>query len=498
MEKIALIEINVNYIEMSLVDVNPSKSYKVFDRLTLPIKLGSDLESEEIIKPNTIHEAIDILVTLKQICNSHNVTNVIAYANGAFAEAKNHQGFINEVFVATGFKVNIIPAEEEIAHVYTSVINTFNRPKGLIVNVSNMSTQILLYNRRNILNVTTINIGAMNGTELIANEGLAALEARVLDGLKDAGYISELEEEFDLILAGNVALNLASLVKRAKRYPLSLSHNLEFSKEDEGKVFSAISQAGINHNSKVKGVSAIDSPLLLAGLDIIHTIISKVNRDTMCVCQYGVGDGLLLNYALPITLEKPISDNLGYSLQVLNEHYDRADNHALHIYDLSMLLFKQLKVLHKLNRMYIKVLRIASYLYDTGRRVSSVDMVANSFDIITNSEIYGASHRDIILAGFTAIMTDPDNFSLANWVKYKDIVTEEDLAAIKKLAVILKLACDLDCTGFGKIQDISCDILGDSVIMKTITEEPADLEIRCGMLNTSEFKKAFGKNLEIL
>ena len=56
----------------------------------------------------------------------------------------------------------------------------------------------------------------------------------------------------------------------------------------------------------------------------------------------------------------------------------------------------------------------------------------------------------------------------------------------------------MPCTGFGRILDINCDILGDSVIMKTITETPVVLEIKAGMLNANEFKKAFGKNLEIL
>ena len=63
---------------------------------------------------------------------------------------------------------------------------------------------------------------------------------------------------------------------------------------------------------------------------------------------------------------------------------------------------------------------------------------------------------------------------------------------------ILKLAESLDITGFARITDISCDILGDSVIMKTITEENVELEIKSAMLYGSDFKKAFNKNLEIL
>jgi hypothetical protein len=91
-----------------------------------------------------------------------------------------------------------------------------------------------------------------------------------------------------------------------------------------------------------------------------------------------------------------------------------------------------------------------------------------------------------------------DNFNLAEWVKYKEYLTDEDLSAVKKLAVILRIAESLDITGFGLITDISCDILGDSVIMKTITTENANFEIDYTALCNSDFKKIFSKNLEVL
>ncbi|MDY5676594.1 MAG: hypothetical protein SPK63_02215, partial [Eubacteriales bacterium] len=91
-----------------------------------------------------------------------------------------------------------------------------------------------------------------------------------------------------------------------------------------------------------------------------------------------------------------------------------------------------------------------------------------------------------------------DNFSLSDWVRFKEYLTDEDLIAVKKLSVILKIAEALDITGFGNVTDISCDILGDSVIMKTIVKEDASFEINYSMLCGSEFKKAFGKNLEVL
>ena len=87
---------------------------------------------------------------------------------------------------------------------------------------------------------------------------------------------------------------------------------------------------------------------------------------------------------------------------------------------------------------------------------------------------------------------------MGEWMKYKDIVLEEDLDAVKKLGVLLRIAESLDRSHCGVVTGLNCDVLGDSVIMKTIVTGDAALEIRNAEAANPEFKKAFKKNLEIL
>ena len=91
-----------------------------------------------------------------------------------------------------------------------------------------------------------------------------------------------------------------------------------------------------------------------------------------------------------------------------------------------------------------------------------------------------------------------DDVNMAEWQKYKDIVLEEDLDAVKKLGVLLRIAEALDRSRAGLVTGINCDVLGDSVIMKTEVTGDAMLEIREAEGVNNEFKKAFRKNLEIL
>ena len=154
--------------------------------------------------------------------------------------------------------------------------------------------------------------------------------------------------------------------------------------------------------------------------------------------------------------------------------------------------------MHKLTRPYVKVLRIAASMCMAGKRISFEDYQKNNFPVILHSNIYGASHRDIVLAAFVASSQNIDDFSLNEWVRYRDIVSEEDLDAVKKLAIIIKMATMLNITNSNSIKDIACDVLGDTVILKTEVEHDSTLEISQAMSVACDFKKVYGKNLQIL
>ena len=103
-----------------------------------------------------------------------------------------------------------------------------------------------------------------------------------------------------------------------------------------------------------------------------------------------------------------------------------------------------------------------------------------------------------MIAGFIAICQNLDEFSLNEWIKYKDILTDEDLDAVRKLGVIVKLAVALNASRKHVIDDILCDILGDSIIMKTVTESDASFEIMEGMKVAQDYRKVYKKSLQII
>ena len=80
----------------------------------------------------------------------------------------------------------------------------------------------------------------------------------------------------------------------------------------------------------------------------------------------------------------------------------------------------------------------------------------------------------------------------------QDLLTDEDLDAVRKLGVIVKLAVALNASRKAIVQDVVCDILGDSIIMKTIVEGDASYELLEGMKVAQDYKKVYKKSLQII
>lgn len=206
----------------------------------------------------------------------------------------------------------------------------------------------------------------------------------------------------------------------------------------------------------------------------------------------------MFRHAVPSVQEKPISDVLGHSLNTLMNYFDINIPHAEHVFNLSVQLFRQLKVLHKLPRVYLRVLKIAALLHDSGMRIKYYNHQRHSSYIILNSNLYGVPHKDLVVASFVAGGHRKAEFNRDDLLKYKDMLSPEDLDAIRKLSVILRIAESFDRSMAGVITGINCDVLGDSVIVKTESEGDCSLEVKDALTCAPEFKLAYDKTLEIL
>ena len=476
----------------------------VVDEIKESVRLGQDMERDGFLKPQRVAETIRTLKMFKKLADASKVDRIIAVATAAVRRAKNQRSFLDEIQATCGIKVKVLSEEEEATYVYRGVINSMEIPKGIILEIGGGSTKIVYYNRRNMLNCTSLPFGAVTLTDLFKDDELTPeqqadkIEEFFTQQLSAIEWLSDVDQDAQMIGVGGSFRNIFKISKMVRKYPLDTVHNYTLPVEDFDSIYNMIKVLDLDKKRKIKGISTERADILPAALAVVKAFTRYMHFDAFTVSGMGLREGIMFNQAVPITLEKPISDILGYSLSTLVKFYECNEAHVEHVVNLSVQLFKQLRVLHKFPRQYLKILKVAATLHDCGSRIKFYNHPKHSCYMILNSTLYGISHRELVLAAFVAGCHKKEDISPNDWAKYKDIVLEEDLEAVKKLGVILRIAESLDRGASGTIKGINCDVLGDSVIMKTEVEGDAALEIRDAMNANAEFRKFFRKNLEIL
>lgn len=504
MEKIGIIDLGSNTARLVIVEMLGDGHFMVVDQIKESVRLGKDMERDGFLKPQRIQETVKTLKMFRKLCDAYEIERIIAVATAAVRRAKNQRSFLDEIVANTGIKLKVLSAEEEATYVYRGVINTMDIPKGLILEIGGGSTKVIYYNRRNLLNYETLPFGAVTLTDLFGSDNLSGeeqakkIEEFIAEQISKIEWIKDIDPETQLIGCGGSFRNLCKLVKMKKKCQLPSLHNYVIDVEDFEGVYKMMNELDTDKKKRIKGISAQRADLLPSAFAVMHSFIKSLNFERFTISACGLREGIMFNYAVPITVEKPISDVLTYSLQTLVKYHHCNEKHCAQVVDLSVQLYKQLRVLHKFPRQCLKILKVAAYLSDTGTTIKYYDYQKHSSYIILNSSLYGISQRDIVLAALVVANYKNDDLSLADIVKYKEFINEEDVEIIRKLGIILRIAVSLDRSMASSVINICCDVLGDSVIMKTEVTGDASLEIKDALSSQTDFKRVFKKNLEIL
>ncbi len=503
MEKIGIIDLGSNSARLVIVELFDENYFYVVDELKESVRLGQDMDRDGFLKPQRVAETIRTLKMFKRLCDASGVDKIIAVATAAVRRAKNQRSFLDEIQATVGIRVEVLSEEAEATLVYRGVINSMDIPKGIILEIGGGSSKIIYYNRRSVLHYVSLPFGAVTLTDLFKDDGTPMeqterIEEFFTEQFKKIEWLSEIEPDTQMIGVGGSFRNLYKINKIVRKYPLNTVHNYQFQTEDFRSIYEMVRVLDVEKRKRIRGLSPSRADIMPAALAIIKAFTDYLHIETFTIGGCGLREGIMFNQAVPLTTERPITDALSYSLNTHVKYFGCNEKHVENTVHLAIQLFKQLRVLHKFPRIYLKVLKIAASLCDAGLSVRYYNHQDHSRYLILNAGLYGATHREIVLAAFVAGCHSREDVNLSEWARYKDIVTEEDLDIVRKLGVLLRIAEALDRSGTGVVKGINCDVLGDSVITKTELAGDATLEITQAMAIAPEFKRQFKKNLEIL
>ncbi len=493
MENIAYIEFDERKTKLLIVQSRNGR-YRILEEVENYYDLRTDILNDCLFSPKSKADILKILNIYRYTIETFKVDKMIATASNIIVKARNYRGFLDEIYTNTGMNFIISNDDDIVKNIYLSCMSKIDTSKGYIINVGSYQTYFIKFNRRNVIEYNTIPYGYTNLTELgVSFDEMTAL---VKKELKKASLVKGFDEEM-VIGCGCSFIDIARVAKKLTKYPIEIDNNYDLSNEAMAKVCEFASTIDVQKVKKIKGIGPEGVESMNGGLAILNSFFETLKLPQVSVSTANKLEGIVLFNLVGVANEK-YTDLLQNSLDSYYEFKKEGLAINSQVYDMAILLFKQLKVVHKLPRIYVKPLKIAAYMFDCGKFINFSNYQKHAFYGILNSDITGVSQKDLLLAAFACTCQNIDNFNLPEVMKYREILTDEDVDAIRKLGVLVNLAVNLNASRKNVINDIVCDILGDSIIMKTVVNTDPSFEIMQSMKISDDFKKIFKKSLQII
>ena len=501
MKKLAVIELDTKSINLVLANYNEKGQFVVYERMNETIKLEVDPQNGNV-KPIRVNEAIGVLEYYKKVITENKSETIICFCTPRVERIKNYLMLLEEIYNLTGYEFSAY-GEAYINLVHLCSFHTIEVSKGLLVNIENNNTYIIKYNRKNIVESMVLDFGAETLAEMFENANLTPRErmdkmvAYCKEQLKACDFLDAEDGEYKFIGMGKSFVNIAKICRLGTKYSFNRDHNYELTQDVFSKSYKIIQDLDADKTKKIKGIGSDRADIVASGTAIIKALFDEFYISEFRVCATEIFEGVLYDYFSKTFGDKLYPEILTASLETCNYFYGDDTKVCERIYSIANDLFDELRVLHRFTKHHNRILKIASYMSLSGKRISYQNFEKNSLFVTQNSNIKGASHLEILLAGFVAGSQNLDEFDINQWLVHRDIITDESyMEVVKKLAVLVKIARLIV-----KISDAKhaiCDVLGDNCILSVTTANGQAVntnEIRSAV---GDFKKAFKKNLQVL
>ena len=166
----AVIEIGSTGVRLLVAEYTADKKRNVLDRAEIPLALGRDVFTEGTISRETQSVLLNILLRCKEHLSSWGImpeqTSVIA--TSAFREANNRDPVMDKIYIATGFRINVIDGIEENRLMYLAVLDTLKEEDAslraedtVILEVGGGSTEMMLMKKGKMAGAHSFRLGTV-------------------------------------------------------------------------------------------------------------------------------------------------------------------------------------------------------------------------------------------------------------------------------------------------------------------------------------------------
>lgn len=499
MALIGIIDIGSNSMRLSIIRRIDNGGYYVVDEHKSSPRLAGRLsETTGELAPEGVAELIEHLYEFLDLCHTYGVTETQAIGTAALRAAVNRAAVCEAVRTATGIEIDVISGREEAWLGYQAVAHTLDVDMAYLVDIGGGSTEITLVESGEWRDSFSLPFGAVTlSRELRDSAALVnnfRLPPQAERQLADLAFL-DARPGAEVIGIGGTVRNLARLHQVERSYPLTLTHNYVMRPDEVEASLRRLADMPLARRRKVEGLSKDRADLIVPGLCILLAVLRRTRASRLRVSGRGLRDGAFYARVLRDQSVRPESI-VEKSVKNVLHRFSTPEVHAAQVTGHALAIFEAI-VRHGLLPGSLRSTQYtAAMLHRIGVQVSYYSFDRHTFYLIVNSQIYGLSHREIVIAALAASFKSRGGL-LKLAAPYRMILTEDDLALAARLGVITRLGEALDRRHEGRVRTVRVDLTADEVILRLDLSRDARVEISAARGVDTHVQKIFGRRLQI-
>lgn len=472
--QVAVIDIGATSLRMAIGELRTDGHIHTLESLSKPIALGKDTFSKGRLSRESIEQCVDVLNDYRERMSEYQLDYkaVKIVATSAVREAENTLEFVDRIYIATGFEVEVLDDQEVHRMMYIGVQPYLQKYPFLaegpcmLAEVGGGATELIMLDGTNVVYSHGIRLGALRLRETFDVYQAPEAKFRQLLDAHILRLLKSFRTQFDIppntrLLAIGGDLRFAADQLMPQRDPHQLCSIPLASLENLANrlIESSVDEIASKYHRTYPEAETI-GPALLANVHIARLL----SVPDIHIGEINLRNGLIRDILLPEEWSMGLRSEIERSAIEIGRKYRFDEAHATHVAKSCGELFNQLKPLHGLEFHAGQILSVAALLHEIGLFIGTSAYHKHSMYLITNSELFGMGSRDLQLVATVAryhrrASPKPSHTQYMNLDRSVRIM-------VAKLAALLRLALAINASRSQQVEEIQCHLDNDRLVVE--------------------------------
>jgi exopolyphosphatase/guanosine-5'-triphosphate,3'-diphosphate pyrophosphatase len=424
---------------MIVVGAAPGGRLEIGADARFPLRLIRDSRARGRLGSTAVSRVAEALTAFLALARGSGARAIVAVATAAVREADNREEFVRRVAAQTGVEMEVLAGDAEARHAFAGAVHGLPVDSGLVVDIGGGSVEICRFQHRRPLQQWTLPLGA-----LLLSDGflpsdpprsseLARARQHIAATLEGSG-VPPLRPGDSLVGTGGTLRNLAKVDRARRTYPISRLHGYRLSREGLDHAADTLGSRSLARRRRVSGLSHDRADSIVGGALCAQALFTALSADELLLSGRGLREGIALE-RLGLGV-RSVAAMRRSSVTGLARRFATWDGRRARLRaELSGRLLGGLDPATDTGLR--EVLEHAATLVDIGRSVDYYSRWEHAARIVADSDLYGFSHREIVLLSAVLERAGEDRVTLPG---YRAVLAAPDRARLERLAVILALA----------------------------------------------------------